>query len=111
MVGGLFLREASIVAEHYLARRCWIHVGDEVRTANLLPARTAASALWASKEPVWREHLNEAELTELIEGSLRARLLALVRGMPALRLYPRFPLLSDMASVQPSGGSRPAFFR
>ena len=72
--GGLFLREAPIVAERYLTLRDWIQTRDEVRTANLLQVRTAAAALRISKELVSRlEHLNEAELTELIEGSLRDR--------------------------------------
>lgn len=72
--GGLFLREAPVVAERYLTLRDWIQTRDEVRTANLLQVRTSAAALRISKELVSRlEHLNEAELTELIEGSLRDR--------------------------------------
>lgn len=72
--GGLFLREAPIVAERYLTLRDWIQTRDEVRTANLLQVRTATAALRISKELVSRlEHLNGAELAELIKGSLRER--------------------------------------
>lgn len=72
--GGLFLREAPIVAERYLTLRDWIQTRDEVRSANLLQVRTATAALRISKELVSRlEHLNGAELAELIKGSLRER--------------------------------------
>lgn len=72
--GGLFLREAPLVAERYLALRDWSQTRDQVRHDNLLQVRTAAAALRISKELVSRlEHLDLPELEELLHGSLRDR--------------------------------------
>lgn len=72
--GGLFLQEAPLVAERYLALRDWSQARAEVRSDNLLQVRTAAAALRISKELVARlECLEVPELEELLEASLRDR--------------------------------------
>lgn len=72
--GGLFLQEAPLVAERYLALRDWSQTRDQVRNDNLLQVRTAAAALRISKELVSRlELLDLPELEELLHGSLRDR--------------------------------------
>jgi len=72
--GGLFLQEAPLVAERYLALRDWSRTRDQVRNDNLLQVRTAAAALRISKELVSRLELLELpELEELLHGSLRDR--------------------------------------
>lgn len=72
--GGLFLQEAPLVAERYLALRDWPQTRVLVRNENLLQVRTAAAALRISKELVSRLELLElAELEELVHGSLRDR--------------------------------------
>ena len=72
--GGLFMQEAPMVAERYLALRDWTQTRAEVRSDNLLQVRTSAAALRISKELVARlEHLDQAELEELTEASLRDR--------------------------------------
>lgn len=72
--GGLFLQEAPLVAECYLALRDWSRTRDQVRNDNLLQVRTAAAALRISKELVSRLELLElTELEELVHGSLRDR--------------------------------------
>ena len=72
--GGLFVSEAPLVAERYLALRDWSTTRDQVRNDNLLQVRTAAAALRISKELVARlELLDFAELEELVHGSLRDR--------------------------------------
>lgn len=72
--GGLFLQEAPLVAERYLALRDWSQTRDQVRNDNLLQVRTAAAALRISKELVSRLELLELpELEELLHGSLRDR--------------------------------------
>ncbi len=72
--GGLFLQEAPLVAERYLALRDWSRTRDQVRNDNVLQVRTAAAALRISKELVSRLELLELpELEELLHGSLRDR--------------------------------------
>jgi hypothetical protein len=72
--GGLFLQEAPLVAERYLALRDWSRTRDQVRNDNVLQVRTAAAALRISKELVSRLELLElSELEELLHGSLRDR--------------------------------------
>lgn len=72
--GGLFLQEAPLVAERYLALRDWSRTRDQVRNENLLQVRTAAAALRISKELVSRLELLELpELEELLHGSMRDR--------------------------------------
>jgi hypothetical protein len=72
--GGLFLQEAPLVAECYLALRDWSQTRNQVRNDNLLQVRTAAAALRISKELVSRLELLELpELEELVSGSLRDR--------------------------------------
>lgn len=72
--GGLFLQEAPLVAERYLALRDWSRTRDQVRNDNLLQVRTEAAALRISKELVSRLELLELpELEELLHGSLRDR--------------------------------------
>ncbi|QOY61801.1 DUF1819 family protein [Lysobacter sp. H21R4] len=68
--GGLFLREAPLVASRYLKLNDWVQTRAQVRAENLLQVRTAAAALRISKELVSRlECLDSAELELLIEGS------------------------------------------
>lgn len=91
--GGLFLQEAPIVAERYLALRDWGRVRDTVRASNLLQVRTAAAALRISKEIVARlEHLDESELTDLLDASIRDR--AYLLWTAACR---RYAILHDFA--------------
>ena len=72
--GGLFVQEAPLVAERYLALRDWSQTRYQVRNDNLLQVRTAAAALRISKELVSRLELLElTELEELVHGSLRDR--------------------------------------
>lgn len=72
--GGLFLQEAPLIAERYLALRDWATTRDVVRSDNLLQVRTASAALRISKELVSRlEQLDVPELEELLEASLRDR--------------------------------------
>lgn len=72
--GGLFLREAPLVASRYLALRDWAQTRAEVRAENLLQVRTAAAATRISKELVARlECLDTDELESLVEGSQRER--------------------------------------
>jgi len=72
--GGIFLQEAPVVAERYLALRDWTQTRAEIRGQNLLQVRTASAALRLSKELVARlECLELPELEELREASLRDR--------------------------------------
>jgi hypothetical protein len=72
--GGIFLQEAPLVAERYLALRDWAQTRAEIRSQNLLQVRTASAALRLSKELVSRlECLELSELEELQEASLRDR--------------------------------------
>jgi len=72
--GGLFLQEAPVIAERYLALRDWQITRNQVRNDNLLQVRTAAAALRISKELIARLELLESdELEELINGSARDR--------------------------------------
>lgn len=72
--GGIFLQEAPLVAERYLALRDWTQTRAEIRGQNLLQVRTASAALRLSKELVARlECLEVPELEELREASLRDR--------------------------------------
>lgn len=72
--GGLFLREAPLVASRYLALRDWAQTRAQVRVENLLQVRTAAAATRISKELVARlECLDIDELEALVEGSQRER--------------------------------------
>jgi hypothetical protein len=72
--GGLFLREAPVIVERYLALRNWSQTRDQVRNDNLLQVRTAAAALRISKELISRlELLASDELEELVNGNARDR--------------------------------------
>lgn len=72
--GGIFLQEAPLVAERYLALRDWAQTRAEMRSQNLLQVRTASAALRIGKELVARlECLEVPELEELLEASLRDR--------------------------------------
>jgi hypothetical protein len=72
--GGLFLREAPLVASRYLALCDWVQTREQVRAENLLQVRTAAAATRISKELVTRlECLDTDELESLAEGSQRER--------------------------------------
>lgn len=72
--GGLFLQEATIVAERYLALRDWKITREQVRSENLLQVRTSAAATRISKEVIARlECLSQEELECLLDGSLRER--------------------------------------
>lgn len=70
--GGLFLQEASTVAECYLRLGDWPATRAQVRQENLLQVRTAAAATRISKEITARlQQLNEVELQTLLGSSLR----------------------------------------
>ena len=72
--GGLFLQEAPVIVERYLALRNWSQTRDQVRNDNLLQVRTAAAALRISKELISRLELLESdELEELVNGNARDR--------------------------------------
>jgi len=72
--GGLFLQEAPVIVERYLALRDWSQTRNQVRNDNLLQVRTAAAALRISKELIARLELLESdELEELVNGSARDR--------------------------------------
>lgn len=68
--GGLFLQESALVTSRYRELRDWKATRDAVRRGNLLQVRTAAASLRISKEIIARlEHLSEAELECLLDGS------------------------------------------
>ncbi|UZE85846.1 DUF1819 family protein [Pseudomonas viciae] len=70
--GGLFLQEAPLVVERYLALRDWKQTREQVRGENLLQVRTATAATRISKELIARlELLDPEELEFLVDGSLR----------------------------------------
>ena len=70
--GGLFLQEAPLVVERYLALRDWKQTREQVRGENLLQVRTSAAATRISKELIARlELLDPEELEFLVDGSLR----------------------------------------
>lgn len=70
--GGLFLHEASAVAECYLRLGDWPATRARVRQDNLLQVRTAAAATRISKEITARlQQLNELELQTLLESGFR----------------------------------------
>lgn len=70
--GGLFLQEASAVAECYLRLGDWPATRAQVLQENLLQVRTAAAANRISKEITARlQRLNEVELQTLLVSSLR----------------------------------------
>jgi len=70
--GGLFLQEAPLVVERYLALRDWKRTREQVRGENLLQVRTAAAATRISKELIARlELLDSEELRFFVDGSLR----------------------------------------
>lgn len=72
--GGLFLQEAPLVAEHYLSLRDWPQTRAEVRSGNLLQARTASAAKRISIELFGRLVLLDVEeLEALVEGNRRER--------------------------------------
>jgi len=72
--GGLFLREAPVVASRYLALLNWAQTRERVRAENLLQVRTATAAMRISKELIARlELLDTQELESLAEGSQRER--------------------------------------
>ena len=70
--GGLFLQEAPLVVERYLALRDWKQTREQVRSENLLQVRTTAAATRISQELIARlELLDPEELEFLVDGSLR----------------------------------------
>ncbi|MDF3201948.1 DUF1819 family protein [Pseudomonas sp. 1912-s] len=70
--GGLFLQQAPLVVERYLALRDWKQTREQVRAENLLQVRTSAAATRISKELIARlELLDPKELEFLVDGSLR----------------------------------------
>ena len=70
--GGLFLQEAPLVVERYLALRDWKQTREQVRSENLLQVRTTAAATRISQELIARlELLDLEELEFLVDGSLR----------------------------------------
>lgn len=70
--GGLFLQQAPLVVERYLALRDWKQTREQVRAENLLQVRTSAAATRISKELIARlELLDPEELEFLVDGSLR----------------------------------------
>jgi len=72
--GGLFLQEAPLVAERYLTLRDWSQTRTEVRSGNLLQARTASAAKRITIELFGRLGLLDIEELELlVEGNLRER--------------------------------------
>ncbi|MGT2469627.1 BrxA family protein [Paraburkholderia terrae] len=72
--GGLFTKEAPVIAECYLALRDWKQTRDRVRSENLLQVRTAAASLRISKELVARlELLEPSELESLLSTNQRDR--------------------------------------
>jgi hypothetical protein len=72
--GGLFLQEAPVIVERYLALRNWSQTRDQVRNENLLQVRTAAAAIRISKELISRLELLESdELEEIVNGNARDR--------------------------------------
>jgi hypothetical protein len=72
--GGLFLRESPLVAARYLEIKNWSQTRAEVRSGNLLQARTVSAAKRISIELFGRlELLDTEELEALVEGSLRER--------------------------------------
>lgn len=68
--GGLFLLEAPMVTDHYLATsRDWEHTRADERCRNLLQVRTASAATRISKELIARlEMLDLEELELLVEA-------------------------------------------
>ncbi len=84
--GGLFLREALVVAECFLNIRDWKKARDQVRQDNLLQVRTATAGTRISKEVIARlEQLDELELQALLE--LSPRDLAYLLWVAACRRY------------------------
>lgn len=72
--GGIFLQEAPLIVERYLALRDWTQTLAQMRSQNLLQVRTASAALRIGKELVTRlECLDVSELEELLGASLRDR--------------------------------------
>ena len=70
--GGLFLQEAPVVAERFLALRDWKVTREQVRHENLLQVRTSSAATRISKELISRlELLATEELECLLDGSQR----------------------------------------
>ncbi|MBY8951560.1 DUF1819 family protein [Pseudomonas carnis] len=70
--GGLFLQEAPLVVERYLALRDWKNTREQVRGENLLQVRTLSAATRISKELIARlELLSPEELEFLVDGSMR----------------------------------------
>ncbi len=67
--GGLFLREAPLVAERYLTLGDWSKTRRQVRSENLLQVRTASAATRLSQELIARlELLDTEELDALLAG-------------------------------------------
>lgn len=70
--GGLFLREAPMIATCYHSQRDWRTTRDKVRNENLLQVRTTAAATRISKEVTARlEQLEEDEINALLDSSRR----------------------------------------
>lgn len=70
--GGLFVREAPMIATCYHSQRDWRTTRDKVRNENLLQVRTTAAATRISKEVTARlEQLEEDEINALLDSSRR----------------------------------------
>jgi hypothetical protein len=70
--GGLFMREAPMIAARFLRCHDWRQTRAEIRQENLLQQRTATAATRLSKELVARlETLSVVELEELIDSPTR----------------------------------------
>jgi hypothetical protein len=64
--GGLFLREAPLVAERFLALGDWPQTRDQVRAENLLQVRTTAAANRISQELIARLALLAGDELEVL---------------------------------------------
>lgn len=72
--GGIFLQEAPLVVERYLALRDWAQTLAQMCSQNLLQVRTASAGLRIGKELVARlECLDDSELEEILDASSRDR--------------------------------------
>ena len=91
--GGLFPREAPLVAERYLTLRDWSRTREGLRQDNLLQVRTAAASIRIGQELIARlELLDGDELAELLVATPRDR--GYLLWAAACR---RYPFIHDFA--------------
>jgi len=69
--GGLFYRESLTVAELYIQRKAWAQVRKDVLSANLLQARTAASAQRVYREVSIRLQLLTSDQMMILQDGSR----------------------------------------